>query len=53
MADQDLVSDEIAKARSLDDYSLSDGSLGMHNPAYVRDVLIEANVLITSAPGAP
>lgn len=47
------VPDEIAKARFLYYYSANDGSLGMHNPAYVRDMLIEAEAQVAAAPAAP
>ncbi len=46
---QDDIPDAIKKARFLYYYALNDGSKGMHNPAYVRDMLIEAKDLIEGA----
>jgi formate-dependent nitrite reductase cytochrome c552 subunit len=47
---QDLIPDEIKQARFLLYYAEVDGSRGMHNPAYVRDLLIEALDLVESLP---
>ena len=44
-ADQSTISDNVKKVRFLLKYVESDGSLGLHNPSYVRDMLIEADVL--------
>lgn len=44
-AGQAALPENIRKARYLISYVESDGSLGMHNPAYVRDILIEAQRL--------
>jgi hypothetical protein len=44
---QKLLSDEIKKIRFLYHYADSDGSLGVHNPAYVRSLLEEAQNLLT------
>jgi hypothetical protein len=46
--DQDAIPDEIKQARFLLKYAESDGSLGMHNPAYIRDLLIKADQLLAS-----
>jgi hypothetical protein len=40
------ISDDIKKARFLYSYILSDGSLGTHNPAYVRAMLTEAETIL-------
>lgn len=45
-AGQAALPDEIKKARFLISYAEYDGSLGMHNPAYVREMLIEADDLL-------
>ncbi len=45
--DQDAVAENVKKARFLYHYVLGDGSLGMHNPDYVRDMLEEAERLLT------
>ena len=45
---QAMLSDEVKKIRFIYHYVLSDGSLGMHNPDYVRDLLIEADDLLES-----
>jgi formate-dependent nitrite reductase cytochrome c552 subunit len=47
------IPNDILKARYLYYYALNDGSLGIHNPAYVRDMLIEAADLVAGAPAAP
>ena len=44
--DQDGIPDEVKQARFLYHYVLSDGSLGIHNPAYVREMLIKAEELV-------
>jgi len=46
--DQDAIPADIKKVRFLLRYAEGDGSLGMHNPAYIRDMLIEADQLLTS-----
>ena len=46
--DQDAIPDAIKQARFLVKYVEGDGSLGMHNPAYVRDMLIKADELLKS-----
>jgi len=46
--DQDAIPDEIKKVRFLYYYAANDGSLGVHNPAYVRDMLEEADAILTS-----
>lgn len=46
-ADQSTITDTVKQARFLYYYALNDGSLGMHNPAYVRDMLIKAEELLT------
>ena len=38
------------KARFLYHYSLNDGSLGIHNPDYVREMLVQAQSLADSLP---
>ncbi|HRW56067.1 MAG TPA: hypothetical protein P5081_24595, partial [Phycisphaerae bacterium] len=38
-ADQSMLSDNIKKARFLINYVANDGSGGIHNPDYVRDML--------------
>lgn len=45
--DQTTVSDEIKQARFLYYYALEDGSLGVHNPAYIRDILVKADDILT------
>ncbi|MBN1341553.1 MAG: hypothetical protein JXQ73_02680 [Phycisphaerae bacterium] len=47
-AGQAAISDVIKKVRFLYHYVLSDGSLGVHNPQYVKDMLAEADQLLTS-----
>lgn len=47
-AGQAALPDEIKQARYLYYYALEDGSLGIHNPAYVRDMLIKADTLLTN-----
>jgi hypothetical protein len=44
---QDDISDEIKQVRFLYSYIISDGSLGTHNPAYIRAMLAEADSLLT------
>lgn len=44
---QALISDEIKKVRFMYHYVVSDGSLGMHNPDYVRSILEEADDILT------
>lgn len=44
---QALLSDEIKQIRFLYHYIDSDGSLGVHNPEYVRAILRKANELLT------
>ena len=46
-AGQAMITDNIKKIRFLYHYTLSDGSLGIHNPDYVRDMLTEAGKLLT------
>lgn len=46
-ADQSGISDAVKQARFLISYAENDGSLGIHNPAYVRDMLIKAEELAT------
>ncbi len=48
-ADQSTVSDTIKQVRFLYYYVLNDGSLGVHNPGYVRAMLTQAEDLLTSA----
>lgn len=43
---QEALSDEIRQARFLYYYVLQDGSLGIHNPDYLRDCLLRADVLL-------
>jgi hypothetical protein len=45
-AGQDQIPDEIKKVRFLYHYVLSDGSLGPHNPAYTRDILVTASDIL-------
>ena len=47
-AGQAMISDNIKKVRFLYHYILNDGSLGIHNPDYVRDMLTEADNLLTT-----
>ncbi len=47
-AGQAAIGSEIKKARFLYHYVVSDGSFGVHNPAMVRAMLIEAQALLTS-----
>lgn len=47
-ANQAAIPDDIKKVRFLYYYSLHDGSLGIHNPAYVRSMLEEADRLLTA-----
>jgi len=44
---QNMIADEIKQVRFLYYYVLSDGSLGVHNPAYVRSMLEQAQDLLT------
>jgi len=44
--DQDAVPENVKKARFLYYYALNDGSKGLHNPAYVRDMLVKAEQLL-------
>jgi len=46
-SDQSTISDAVKQARFLYYYALNDGSYGMHNPAYVRDMLVKAEQLLT------
>lgn len=48
-ADQSGISDTIKQIRFLYDYVLNDGSLGVHNPVYVRAILSKAEDLLTIA----
>ncbi|MBI4717077.1 MAG: hypothetical protein HY763_04675 [Planctomycetes bacterium] len=43
------LSDEIKQIRFLYYYALVDGSLGVHNPDYIRDILEKAESLLTQA----
>jgi len=52
-ADQSVLPDSIRQARFLLKYVEADGSLGMHNPAYVRDMLVKARDLIVNEPNWP
>jgi len=52
-ADQSVLPDSIRQARFLLKYVEADGSLGMHNPAYVRDMLGKARDLIVNEPNWP
>jgi hypothetical protein len=45
-AGQALLSDQIKQVRFIYHYILSDGSLGVHNPDYVRSLLLAAEVLL-------
>ena len=45
---QATLSDELKQARYLYYYALVDGSLGVHNPDYVRLILDKAEALLTS-----
>jgi hypothetical protein len=46
---QAAIPEVIKKVRFLYDYVRVDGSLGVHNPPYVRSILTEAEDLLTSA----
>jgi hypothetical protein len=46
--DQSAIPDEIQQARFLLKYAQNDGSRGMHNPAYIRDMLLKADELLKS-----
>lgn len=48
-AGQDAISNDIKKARFLYYYALEDGSGGIHNPDYVRDILTAAENFLTDA----
>jgi hypothetical protein len=45
---QAMIPDNIKKVRFLYYYIQADGSRGIHNPAYVRDMLDECGVLLTA-----
>jgi hypothetical protein len=45
-AGQELLADAIKQIRFLYHYILSDGSLGVHNPAYIRSMLDKAEELL-------
>ncbi len=45
--DQSMISDDVKKARFLLKYVEADGSRGIHNPDYVRHMLVEAEFLVT------
>lgn len=47
-SNQSTVSDGRKQIRFLYYYALSDGSLGVHNPAYVRDMMDKAEELLTT-----
>jgi formate-dependent nitrite reductase cytochrome c552 subunit len=47
--DQSAVSEEVKKIRFLYHYVLSDGSLGIHNPDYIREILTTAENLLDNA----
>jgi len=47
-ANQAAIPDEIKKVRFLYYYALHDGSLGIHNPSYVRSMLEKADEILTS-----
>lgn len=44
--DQGAITDAVKQARFLYYYALNDGSKGLHNPAYVRDILVKAEQLL-------
>ena len=44
---QAALPDEIKKVRFMYSYLLGDGSLGVHNPEYTRDILAEMDTLLT------
>jgi hypothetical protein len=46
--DQSAIPDEILQVRFLLEYAQNDGSLGIHNPAYIRDMLLKADELLKS-----
>jgi hypothetical protein len=46
---QAALSDQIKQTRFLYHYILSDGSLGLHNPDYTRDILAAAESALTAA----
>jgi hypothetical protein len=43
---QEAISEEVKKIRFLYHYVLSDGSLGVHNPDYIREILTTAEGLL-------
>jgi hypothetical protein len=47
-AGQALLSDEIKQVRFMYHYVSNDGSIGIHNPDYVRDIVEEAEDILTS-----
>ena len=47
-ADQSGIPDEILKVRFIKAYVENDGSLGLHNPSYIANLLSEAEDLLTS-----
>lgn len=46
---QAALSDQVRQARYLYYYALVDGSLGVHNPDYVRSMLVKAEALLVEA----
>jgi formate-dependent nitrite reductase cytochrome c552 subunit len=46
--EQNALSDEIKQVRFLYHYVLSDGSLGPHNPAFIRSMMAKADELLVS-----
>jgi hypothetical protein len=46
-ADQSKISDTIKQVRFLYSYIVADGSLGVHNPSYVRTMLTQAEDMLT------
>ncbi|MEW6253490.1 MAG: hypothetical protein AB1716_22835, partial [Planctomycetota bacterium] len=49
-ADQSQFPPEVLQARFLWGYALADGSLGIHNPDYIRTMLVQAELLLRSLP---
>lgn len=47
-ADQSKITEPIMKVRFMYFFITNDGSLGVHNPAYVRSMLAECDTLLTS-----
>ncbi len=45
---QAAIPDEIKQVRFLYEYVVNDGSLGVHNPAYVRSILEKADEILTA-----